>query len=111
MHAAQEKTDGTGFLIFSIEDLISSKPIISTMKPTTSAATYSILPWPNGCSLSGFIPAILKPTRVTMFEPASERLFSASPVIAMLRLTVPIKNFAAARIIFTIMPVTPLSIP
>lgn len=69
---------GSGVRILSIEERINSKPMISTATDTRSPEIYSIRPWPKGCSVSGFWPESLKPTRVMREEPASERLLKAS---------------------------------
>lgn len=55
--------------------------------------------------------AILKPTRVTTDEPASERLFMASAVIEILPVKEPTANFAAVSITFTAIPTKPESTP
>ena len=67
-----------GSLIFPIASLKKVNPISSTRNATTSAAIYSILPCPKGCSLSAGLLAIFTPTSPTMEEPASDRLLNAS---------------------------------
>lgn len=70
-------------MIFIIESLISSYAIRRIAAATISPDTYSIRPWPNGCSESGFAPASLNPISVTAEDPASDRLLNASAVTAI----------------------------
>ena len=70
--------NSSGFCILRMESLKNVNPTCSTRKDTTSAAIYSILPWPKGCSSSAGLLAILTPTSPTMEEPASDRLLNAS---------------------------------
>ena len=72
----------SGRRIFAIEPRASSTPTSRMAIDTASPETYSIRPCPKGCSLSEGAQAILKPTRVTTDEPASERLLKASATIA-----------------------------
>ena len=80
---SEEKSVAEGCRIFWKESLISSYAIIKIAAETTIPDKYSILPCPNGCSISGLVPASLNPIRVTRDEPASDRLLNASAVIAM----------------------------
>ena len=59
-------------------------PTSITRKATISAAIYSILPCPNGCSLSAGFPAIFTPIRLMIEEPASYRLLYASAITEIL---------------------------
>ena len=93
------------------DERISSPPMSSMINETISAQTYSILPWPNGCSSSAGLFARRKLTSVTADEPASERLFAASAVMAILPVTEPTMNFAAVCRMLHSMPTMPLSVP
>ena len=72
---------------------------------------YSILPWPNGWSLSTGLLAIFAPITVTMLEEASDRLLAASAVIDTEWLTVPQINFRTLSSRLQRMPTMPLSTP
>ena len=72
---------------------------------------YSILPWPNGCSLSLALLDSFAPAIVTTFDAASDRLFTASAVIATEFENEPTMNFATQSIILQKIPTAPLSIP
>ena len=48
---------GSGWRILSMEVLPSSRPISRMSTDTARPETYSIRPWPKGCSESGFCPA------------------------------------------------------
>ena len=74
------------------------------MNATIRAEIYSILPCPNGCSLSAGILANLKPIMVITEEPASDKLLKASAVIAILAEINPTENFIKNKIILTIIP-------
>ena len=91
------KVTSVGCMIWVTELLASSKPMRIMAIATASPDRYSILPWPNGCSLSGFCPESLKPIRVTIDEPASDRLLKASAVMATDEVRMPAKNFSAKR--------------
>ena len=77
----------------------------------TSPITYSIRPWPNGCSRSGFFPDRRKPTSVSAPLPTSERLFIASAVIETDPASVPTTNLAAANRILSVMATAEQSMP
>ena len=109
--AAYENSVGEGVMIFSIEDHASSKPMNIISTETISPATYSILPWPKGCSLSGFCPASLKPISVITEEAASEKLFIASAIIATDPAIMPTVSLPATSSMLSIMPVMPESCP
>jgi subfamily B ATP-binding cassette protein MsbA len=98
-------------LIMAVELIQDSIRKILHPEATTSPETYSILPCPNGCSVSGFAPASLKPSSVTIEEPASERLLKASAVIAMELLKVPARNLPIKSSTLNNIPITPHSIP
>ena len=66
--------------------------------------TYSILAWPNGCSLSAGFAAILKLTKDIIDDPASERLLSASAIIAIENESIPATSLIAASIRLVIIP-------
>ena len=68
------------FLTDSVREVI---PAYSTITEIRSALRYSILPCPNGCFLSGCLPASFVPMIVIRDEPASDRLFTASSTMAM----------------------------
>lgn len=95
---------GVGFIIFKIDDLKSSKPIRRMRNDTISPEMYSILPWPNGWSVSGLFPPRRKPKRVTKDEPASERLLKASAVTEMAPERVPATNLIINKSTFNIIP-------
>ena len=59
------------------------KPMPSTVTLTTSPARYSYRAWPKGCSASGALDASLNPTRLTILDDASDKLFRASAMMAM----------------------------
>ena len=80
---------------------------METIKPEM----YSSRPWPKGCSGSGFCPASLKPSSVTMLAPASERLLKASAVMAMEPESVPASSLSAKSSTLKPMPTMPQSIP
>ena len=109
--AAYEKAAGSGVIIFSIDDHASSNPMNIISTETISPATYSILPWPNGCSLSGFCPASLKPASVITEEAASEKLFIASAIIATEPAIIPTVSLPATSRMFSTIPVIPESSP
>ena len=72
---------------------------------------YSILPWPNGCSSSIGLFDSLVPTIVTMFELASERLFTASAVTETEFVATPTANLNAQRSRLQKMPTIPERTP
>ena len=101
----------SGCRILRKEDFTSSNPISRIKRETSSPVRYSILPWPKGCSVSGFCPAILNPISVSREEPASERLLKASAVMAMDLLMDPARNFPANNKILKAIPIPPHRIP
>ena len=84
----------SGLRIFSNELFKNVKPTSMTRNETISAAMYSILPWPNGCSLSAGLFAIFTPTKLITDDAASERLLNASAMIASECMPTPISSFA-----------------
>ena len=68
---------------------------------------YSILPCPNGCSLSGFLAASLVPTIVIIEDSVSLILFTASKIIAIELVIAPIISFRTDKAILTIIPKIP----
>ena len=58
-------------------------PAIKTIVATITEATYSILPWPYGCFLSGALLASFVPIIVTIEEITSVKLLTASNTIAI----------------------------
>ena len=78
---------------------------------TASPDMYSILPCPNGCSLSGFMPANLNPIRVISDDPASDKLLNASAIIAIEPHRKPVRYFPAKRQRFKPIPTTLQSDP
>ena len=101
----------SGFVNLSIEVLTSSTPIIKIKNASVRAETYSILPWPNGCSSSAGLPEILKPTRLMTDETASKILFAPSATIEILFVRAPKTILKTERITFSAIPTTPLRIP
>ena len=95
----------------SIEDLISSTPIVRITKARIRAETYSILPCPNGWSLSAGLPEILNPARLITDETASKILFAPSATIETLRGIVPKIILNTERITLRMIPTTPLRMP
>ena len=94
-----------------MESLRNVIPRTITRTATTSPATYSVLPCPNGCSASGGAPEIRKPMAVISPVPASERLLTASAAIAILpAYTASVILTTASTALHTI-PVIPLMIP
>ena len=85
----------SGVRSFPILLLKKVNPTSMTRKETISAAIYSILPWPKGCSSSAGLSAIFTPTKLITEEAASERLLKASAVTEILFITIPITTLAA----------------
>jgi len=106
-----EMAVGVGCRILSTADLASSKPATIMSAATARAERYSIRPWPKGCSLSGGADESLKPTRVTMEEPASDRLLNASATIARLPESRPAASLAANSRTLAVSPEAPASRP
>jgi len=98
-------------MILVMELFANSMPTIKMINETMSAAIYSKRPWPNGCSSSAGLSANLNPIRLIIDEPASDKLFAASTVMAILFVIVPVMNFAAQSMRFKAMPTQPLKIP
>ena len=65
---------------------------------------YSIRPWPKGWSLSGFLEASKKPSKVMTEEPASDKLLKASAIIATEPEIKPAKYLAANKRMLSIIP-------
>ena len=70
------------------------------------AVRYSVLPCPMGWFLSAGFPASLVPAMVMMEERASERLLTASRVMAMEWVRRPITALKAARAALARIPIT-----
>ena len=86
-------------------------PTSMTRNDTISAAMYSILPWPNGCSASAGFPAIFTPIKLMIDDAASDKLLNASAVTARECISVPMINFAANRNTLQKIPTTLARIP
>ena len=108
---AVSNNNSSGLKIFSTEDLTNPNPVIIIAIDTIKLETYSILPWPNGWSLSAGFAAILKHNKVIIEDPASERLLNASAVAATDDDAIPTTNFPANNKRFNRMPTIPLIIP
>ena len=65
---------------------------------------YSNLPCPNGCFLSGFFPAILVPTIVTVLDKTSLKLLIASVIIEIELAIIPIIDLAITKRTLAKMP-------
>ena len=102
---------GSGVRILSMEERISSKPMIRIATETRSPEIYSMRPCPKGCSVSGFCPESLKPTRVITEEPASDKLLKASAVMVIEPLRIPASHFPIKRKMFKAIPTAPQSMP
>ena len=94
--------------IDSIKEVI---PAYKTIADIIIAVRYSILPWPSGWFLSGFLFASLVPIIVIIDDIASDKLFIASRIIAIeldknpiaiLKMTSKIFANIAIRLVFTI---------
>jgi hypothetical protein len=72
--------NSSGSRIFTIAFLKKVNPTSITRKDTISAAMYSSLPCPKGCSLSAGFSAIFTPIIPMIEEPASDKLLNASAV-------------------------------
>ena len=108
---SQEKATSSGWKILPTLSRRSSTPSSSTMKATASEAMYSMRAWPKGWSASAGLPASLKPMSVMMEDPASERLLTASAVMATDPETDPARNFPAKSSALSAMPTMPDSLP
>ena len=106
-----EDSRGVGFKIFSTELFNNSNPINKIRAETIRPAIYSILPWPNGWSWSAGFPAILKPIRVTMEEPASERLLKASATIEIAPVKRPARILIVNKSKLQHIPTAPANVP
>ena len=82
-----------GCFIFPTASLKKVNPTCNTKNATTKAAIYSILPCPNGCSLSAGLLAILTPIKLMIDEPASDKLLNASAITEILCIIIPIVIF------------------
>ena len=89
----------------STDDLNNSIPTKIINISTINADIYSILPCPQGWSLSTFFCDILKPIIVITDEPASVILFKPSEIIDIEFEITPITTFTIDNIKFTIIPV------
>ena len=72
---------------------------------------YSMRPWPNGCSGSGFWLDRRKPISVMMDEPASDRLLKASANMEIAPDKSPAVSFPAKRQRLSTIPTMPESWP
>ena len=81
------------------------------MNETITPERYSMRAWPNGCSLSAGLPASLNPTSVTIEEPESVRLLTASAVMETLLNSVPTAIFIANSSRLVTMPTSPATRP
>ena len=105
------KSAGWGEMIFAKEVRPSSRPKNSTMKDTITPERYSMRAWPKGCFSSAGLPASLKPTSMTMEEPESVRLFTASAMTATLPDTSPAASLMANSSKLVAMPTAPATLP
>ena len=85
-------------------------PAYRTMTLISMADRYSILPYPKGCLRSAGFPASFVPTMVIREDPASDRLFTASMVMATEPVIPPITALNAARTTLARMPMIPVRI-
>ena len=106
-----ENIMSSGDMILPNDDFKSSKPTSKITIETHIALKYSILPCPNGWSLSAGLPESLKPKWVITDEPASERLLNASAIIPIEDVNIPAKSFITKRHTFKNMPTNPPNIP
>lgn len=102
-----ENETGSGWRIFSIELLPSSRPTSRMTSETSSPVRYSSRPWPKGWPSSAFWPASLKPTSVTTDEPASDKLLNASAVMEIEAESTPAQSLPAESSRLSRMPTTP----
>ena len=100
-----------GWKIVLTEDFKSSNAIKTISMETIKPEIYSILPWPKGWSLSGFLLDSLNPIIEMSEEPESDRLLKASAVIAIEPVIAPAMIFAKNKIIFKNIPTPPQMIP
>ncbi len=76
-----------------------------------SPEIYSIRAWPYGCPASAGFPDILKLISVTMADPESDRLLTASAIMDMLPARTPAVIFTAHSNRLVTIPVMPDSFP
>jgi hypothetical protein len=94
----------SGTNIFFAESIIDSAPTNKIKNETIIDAMYSILACPNGCPLSAGFAEILKLIKEMTDDPASERLLSASAVIATEAASKPAKILIIANTKFVAIP-------
>ena len=75
----------------------SSSPVTTKRTAMTKVAMFSIRPCPWGCSESGSLPLILNPTKTTIDEAISEKVWTASAIAAILPMAMPIISFTVKR--------------
>ena len=101
----------SGLNIRATELLKSSTPITIIAAATIRPDMYSILPCPNGCSVSAGFPETLNPINVTIDEPASDRLLNASAATDTAPVIIPARNLSKNKIILHVIPTIPESMP
>lgn len=102
---------GSGDMIPSMDDFTNSKPMMVITIDTISPEIYSMRPIPKGCLLLAGRLASLNPTKVTIDDAASERLFAASAMMEIDADDKPIMNFNTQSITLHIIPTIPLRVP
>ena len=100
------KFTGEGLNKPSNEDFKSSNPINKIKNDMIKPDIYSNLPWPKGCSISGFLQESLKPKIETKEAAASEILLNASAIIATELARIPKINFKPNSTTFKKIPNT-----
>ena len=105
------KFTGEGLNKPSNEDFKSSNPINKIKNEIIKPDIYSNLPWPKGCSISGFLQESLKPKIETKEAAASEILLNASAIIATELARIPKINFKPNSTTFKKIPNTPHKVP
>lgn len=105
------KVTASGFNILENEVLTNWNPTSITIKETTRAEIYSILPWPKGCSASAGLLAILNPIIVIIDEAASDKLLNASAIIAIDPANNPTNNLIRNSSVFIMIPTAPPKFP
>ena len=93
------------------ESVRSSIPTRRIRKDTTIDAIYSNLACPNGCSRSAGLEDSLKLRSDITEAPASEKLLSASAVMATEEESMPMISFAVESSMFVIIPTILASVP
>ena len=96
----------SGFIIFFTDSTKEVIPAYRTIIDISIALRYSIRPYPNGCFLSGSLPASFVPIIVIRELPASDMLLTASSIIAIEFVSSPITALNAAKNTFAIIPIT-----